>query len=347
MQKSDFNYELPESLIAQEPLSERSASRLLVVDGYAQTWRDSWMRSLPELLQPGDLLIMNDTRVLPARLHVHKETGGAVELLLDRLLSDREGWFLAKSSKPLRAGTFLQINQEDRAEVLEKDGMMVRLRLSDAAWLPLLEAEGSMPLPPYIRRPPEDRDAERYQTVYAQQLGAVAAPTAGLHFDEKLLAMLAHRGVERAFVTLHVGAGTFLPVRSDDLTEHPMHAETMIVSPETVAAVAAAKARGGRVIAVGTTACRALETAGQDGTLRPYTGETRLFLYPGKSFRIIDGLLTNFHLPESTLLMLVCAFAGTECMLAAYRHAVAARYRFFSYGDAMFITTSLSSGSKL
>jgi S-adenosylmethionine:tRNA ribosyltransferase-isomerase len=339
MQKSDFYYELPDALIAQAPLAERSAARMLIVDGRQGTWQDARICDLPDLLQPGDLLVLNDTRVLPARLQARKATGGAVELLLDRLVDAREGWFLAKSSKALRPGMRIHLSGGAVATVEEKDGMEVRLSLSaDAQWLPILEAEGSMPLPPYIRRAPEASDRERYQTIYAAHPGAVAAPTAGLHFDVQLLDALAARGVERTFVTLHVGAGTFLPVRSDDITEHPMHAETMEVSATTVAAVAAAKARGKRVIAVGTTACRALETAAQDGTLRPYTGETRLFIYPGKTFQVIDGLLTNFHLPESTLLMLVCAFAGMECMLAAYRHAVAEGYRFFSYGDAMLIS---------
>ncbi|MBN2680439.1 tRNA preQ1(34) S-adenosylmethionine ribosyltransferase-isomerase QueA [Acidithiobacillus montserratensis] len=341
MLKSDFSYDLPPELIAQEPLAERSASRMLVVDGQSGQWQDSEIRQLPAWLHPGDLLILNDTRVLPARLHAHKETGGAVELLLDRLLGEQDGWFLAKSSKALRPGMHLRLAHGDEAEVLEKEGMDVRLHLLQGSWLDILESEGSMPLPPYIHRAPEASDRERYQTVYADKPGAVAAPTAGLHFDQILLDALEARGVERRFVTLHVGAGTFLPVRSDDVLEHVMHAETLIVSQETVDAIAATKARGGRVIAVGTTACRALETAGQDGNLRPYVGETRLFLYPGKKFQVIDALLTNFHLPESTLLMLVCAFAGTECMLAAYRHAVAARYRFFSYGDAMFITPAV------
>lgn len=338
MQKSDFYYELPDALIAQAPLAERSAARMLIVDGRRGTWEDARIRDLPSLLQPGDLLVLNDTRVIPARLQARKATGGAVELLLDRLVDAREGWFLAKSSKALRPGMPIHLPGGAVALVEEKDGMDVRLSLSvDAQWLPILEAEGGMPLPPYIRRVPEASDRERYQTIYAAHPGAVAAPTAGLHFDAKLLDALAAHGVERTFVTLHVGAGTFLPVRSEDITKHPMHAETMEVSTTTVAAVAAAKARGGRVIAVGTTACRALETAAQNGMLRPYTGETRLFIYPGKTFQVTDGLLTNFHLPESTLLMLVCAFAGMECMLAAYRHAVAAGYRFFSYGDAMLI----------
>ncbi|MHB8317507.1 MAG: tRNA preQ1(34) S-adenosylmethionine ribosyltransferase-isomerase QueA, partial [Acidithiobacillus ferrivorans] len=284
MQKSDFYYELPDALIAQAPLAERSAARMLIVDGRQGTWQDARICDLPDLLQPGDLLVLNDTRVLPARLPARKATGGAVELLLDRLVDAREGWFLAKSSKALRPGMRLHLPGGAVATVEEKDGMEVRLSLSaDAQWLPILEAEGSMPLPPYIRRAPEASDRERYQTIYAAHPGAVAAPTAGLHFDAQLLDALAARGIERTFVTLHVGAGTFLPVRSDDITEHPMHAETMEVSATTVAAVAAAKTRGKRVIAVGTTACRALETAAQDGTLRPYTGETRLFIYPGKT----------------------------------------------------------------
>ena len=237
MQKSDFYYELPDALIAQAPLAERSAARMLIVDGRQGTWEDARICDLPDLLQPGDLLVLNDTRVLPARLQARKATGGAVELLLDRLVDAREGWFLAKSSKALRPGMRVHLPGGAVATVEEKDGMDVRLILSaDAQWLPILEAEGSMPLPPYIRRVPEASDRERYQTIYAAHPGAVAAPTAGLHFDANLLAALAARGVERTFVTLHVGAGTFLPVRSDDITEHPMHAETMEVSATTVAA---------------------------------------------------------------------------------------------------------------
>jgi S-adenosylmethionine:tRNA ribosyltransferase-isomerase len=334
---SDFHYDLPSELIAQEPLPERSASRLLLVDPLAARWQDCQVRDLPDLLRPGDLLVFNDTRVLPARLAARKETGGAVELLLDRILSSRRAVFLARSSKPLRAGMRLALPDGSWARVEEKQEMQVWLEREGEDWLALLEAHGAVPLPPYIQRAAQAEDRERYQTVYAREPGAVAAPTAGLHFDDVLLAQFAALGVETSFVTLHVGAGTFLPVRVDDITQHQMHAEITRVGVETVAAVNTAKACGGRVIAVGTTACRALESAAADGILRPYADETRLFLYPGKEFRVIDALFTNFHLPESTLLMLVSALAGREFILAAYRHAVAQRYRFFSYGDAMLI----------
>ncbi|MHB8248090.1 MAG: tRNA preQ1(34) S-adenosylmethionine ribosyltransferase-isomerase QueA [Acidithiobacillus sp.] len=338
MQRKDFYYELPPEQIAQAPLAERSAGRLLQVNGGNGTWTDSQVRDLPQILRPGDLLVLNDTRVLPARLQARKPSGGAVELLLDRIVSDTEAWFLARASKPLRPGGSLLLGDGLEIHIHEKVDMRVRLGIpAGRSWLALLEAQGSTPLPPYIHRTPSADDAERYQTVYAAKPGAVAAPTAGLHFDAALLAVLAERGVDTAFVTLHVGAGTFLPMRSERVEDHEMHAESMEVPAVTVAAIAAARARGGRVIAVGTTACRALESAGASGTLRPFAGETRLFLYPGQRFHVVDLLLTNFHLPESTLLMLVSAFAGQELMLASYRHAVAAGYRFFSYGDAMLI----------
>ncbi|MCE5387986.1 MAG: tRNA preQ1(34) S-adenosylmethionine ribosyltransferase-isomerase QueA [Acidithiobacillus sp.] len=336
MQKSDFFYSLPPELIAQEPLADRAASRMLVLDPKKNAYLDSQVVQLQRFLRPGDVLVFNNTKVLPARLLARKETGGAVELLLDRILTTAEARFLARSSKPLRVGMKLQLADGSQAEVLSRDGKMLCLRrLGD--WLTLLEGHGSVPLPPYIQRPAEDLDRERYQTVYAQIPGAVAAPTAGLHFDESLLTALASFGIHSSFVTLHVGAGTFLPVQTEQIEEHQMHSEIAEVSAATVAAVQACKDRGGRVIAVGTTACRALESAAQTGVLQPFTGDTDLFLYPGKSFRVIDGLFTNFHLPESTLLMLVCALAGTDFVLAAYHHAVAQQYRFFSYGDAMLI----------
>ncbi len=336
LQKSDFFYSLPPELIAQEPLADRAASRMLVLDPKKNAYLDSQVAQLQRFLRPGDVLVFNNTKVLPARLLARKETGGAVELLLDRILTTAEARFLARSSKPLRVGMKLQLADGSQAEVLSRDGKMLCLRrLGD--WLTLLEGHGSVPLPPYIQRPAEDLDRERYQTVYAQIPGAVAAPTAGLHFDESLLTALASYGIHSSFVTLHVGAGTFLPVQTEQIEEHQMHSEIAEVSAATVAAVQACKDRGGRVIAVGTTACRALESAAQTGVLLPFTGETDLFLYPGKSFRVIDGLFTNFHLPESTLLMLVCALAGTDFVLAAYHHAVEQQYRFFSYGDAMLI----------
>ncbi len=336
LQKSDFFYSLPPELIAQEPLADRAASRMLVLDPKKNAYLDSQVVQLQRFLRPGDVLVFNNTKVLPARLLARKETGGAVELLLDRILTTAEARFLARSSKPLRVGMKLQLADGSQAEVLSRDGKMLCLRrLGD--WLTLLEGHGSVPLPPYIQRPAEDLDRERYQTVYAQIPGAVAAPTAGLHFDESLLTALASFGIHSSFVTLHVGAGTFLPVQTEQIEEHQMHSEIAEVSAATVAAVQACKDRGGRVIAVGTTACRALESAAQTGVLQPFTGDTDLFLYPGKSFRVIDGLFTNFHLPESTLLMLVCALAGTDFVLAAYHHAVAQQYRFFSYGDAMLI----------
>jgi len=336
LRKSDFFYSLPPELIAQEPLADRTASRLLVLDPRKNAYLDSQVAQLRRFLRPGDLLVFNNTRVLPARLLARKETGGAVELLLDRILTATEARFLARSSKPLRVGMKLQLADGSEAQVLSRDGKMLCLRrLGD--WLTLLEVHGSVPLPPYIQRPAKDLDRERYQTVYAQIPGAVAAPTAGLHFDESLLTALASSGIQSSYVTLHVGAGTFLSVQTEEIEEHQMHSEIAEVSAATVAAVQACKDRGGRVIAVGTTACRALESAAQTGVLQPFTGDTDLFLYPGKSFRVIDGLFTNFHLPESTLLMLVCALAGTDFVLNAYQHAVAQQYRFFSYGDAMLI----------
>ncbi|MEY2343081.1 tRNA preQ1(34) S-adenosylmethionine ribosyltransferase-isomerase QueA [Acidithiobacillus sp. IBUN Pt1247-S3] len=337
MHTSDFHYDLPNELIAQVPLAERSASRLLVLDPPAKTWQDRQVRELPSLLRRGDLLVFNDTRVLPARLQARKETGGAVELLLERILGERQAVFLARASKPLRPGMRVILADGSSAVVQEKQEMQVWLQRDTDDWLGLMETYGEVPLPPYIQRQADADDRERYQTVFARELGAVAAPTAGLHFDEALLAEFAARGIASSFVTLHVGAGTFLPVREGDIEKHRMHAEISHVSAETVAAVQETKARGGRVIAVGTTACRALESAASDGPLRPFADETRLFLYPGKEFHVIDALFTNFHLPESTLMMLVSALAGRALILAAYRHAVEQRYRFFSYGDAMLI----------
>ncbi|HET9475000.1 MAG TPA: tRNA preQ1(34) S-adenosylmethionine ribosyltransferase-isomerase QueA [Steroidobacteraceae bacterium] len=336
MRRSDFNYELPEELIAQQPLAERSASRLLTLDGSSGALADRRMRDLPQLVEPGDLLVFNDTRVIPARLFVLKDSGGKVELLLERPLDAANALVHARSSKPLKPGSSLQ-SRGGSIRVVERRGDLWVVELPDPA-LSFFEHYGQMPLPPYIRRDPDLSDVTRYQSVFARKQGAVAAPTASLHFDAELLADLEARGVHRAFVTLHVGAGTFQPVRTDAVGAHVMHAEFVEVSPDACAAIAAARVRGARVIAVGTTVVRALESAAGGGTLLPYLGDSTLFIVPGFRFRVVDALLTNFHLPESTLLMLVSAFAGREEVLAAYRHAVAEQYRFFSYGDAMFLT---------
>ena len=335
--RADFHYALPPELIAQQPATERSASRLLALDGQSGRWRDLGFRDLPALLAPGDLLVRNDTRVLPARLHGAKTTGGRVELLVERITAPLCFTAQLRASHGARPGQQIRLPAAAVATVSALTGDFVELEL-DRPVQAYLEAHGSVPLPPYIARPPAADDRERYQTLWARAPGAVAAPTAGLHFDAPLLAALAARGVEFADVTLHVGAGTFQPVRSADLEQHRLHAERFEVPASTVAAVAAARARGGRVVAIGTTVVRSLESAAQDGGLRPYRGETQLFIRPGFRFRIVDALVSNFHLPESTLLMLVCAFAGRESVLAAYDHAVRERYRFFSYGDATFLT---------
>jgi len=337
VRRQDFAYQLPAELIAQTPLAERSASRMLVLDGASGALTDAAVRQLPQYLAPGDLLVFNDTRVVAARLIGAKPSGGRVEIFLERALGN-EALAQMRASKPVRAGlTVATAGGEVR--VLERAGDLWRIALPGPA-LGFFERWGEVPLPPYIRRTPLASDRERYQSIFAREPGAVAAPTASLHFDAQLAAALAARGVERAFVTLHVGAGTFQPLRVDDLESHTMHAEQMTVSRAACEAVARTRARGGRVVAVGTTVTRALESAAQaapGGELAPWSGETSLFIKPGFRFRVSDMLLTNFHLPESTLLMLVCAFAGREAVLGAYRHAVAARYRFFSYGDAMLI----------
>ena len=339
MRRSDFDYELPPELIAQQPAAERSASRLLQVapSGLA----DRQIRELPALLAPGDLLVFNDTRVIPARLFGVKPTGGRVEILVERVLES--GRFLAQlgvSKKP-RPGGEIRVGS-DRLEVLGRDGDLFELRYHGAdGVLDFLERAGRLPLPPYITHAPGAQDAERYQTVFAREPGAVAAPTAGLHFDDALLAALDARGIVRATLTLHVGAGTFQPVRVENLDEHRMHAERYRIDAALCAAIDAARERAGRVVAVGTTVARALESAAlaqdAEGRVAPCSAETRLFITPGFRFRVVDRLLTNFHLPQSTLMMLVCAFGGYERLMSAYRHAVAQRYRFFSYGDAMLI----------
>jgi len=338
MQLSDFHFDLPDALIAQRPLPKRGASRLLDLDGPTGEVRDLEFAALPRLLNPGDLLVFNDTRVMPARLFARKESGGRVEILIERLLGDREAFAHVRASKSPKPGTGILLDGGERLEVFGREGDLYRLCSADIGFDVLMKRHGHMPLPPYIRRPDEASDLERYQTVYGHREGAVAAPTAGLHFDDAMLARLREMDIAFAQVTLHVGAGTFQPVRVQRLDEHLMHSEWLEVNQQVCDAARAARAAGGRVVAVGTTSVRSLETAAQDGELRPYRGDTRLFIRPGYGFRAVDAMVTNFHLPESTLLMLVSAFAGYEQVMAAYRHAVDQRYRFFSYGDAMFLT---------
>jgi S-adenosylmethionine:tRNA ribosyltransferase-isomerase len=336
---SDFDYELPDELIAQAPLPERSASRMLVAGESALT--DSLIGDLPQWLAPGDLLVFNDTRVMRARLYGSKDSGGRIEVLIERLTGECEALAQVRASKTPRTGSRLRMEDAFDFEVLGREGEFFRLRsLGDTALADLLERHGRLPLPPYIDRSAADADDRRYQTVFARETGSVAAPTAGLHFDEALLAALAARGVRQTRVTLHVGAGTFQPVRVDNLAEHRMHSERYELSEQTVQAIAETRAAGGKIVAVGTTSLRCLESAALacgDGPLTARSGDTALFITPGFGFRVIDALLTNFHLPKSTLLMLVSALAGRRRIRAAYAHAVARRYRFFSYGDAMFI----------
>ena len=331
---ADFDYLLPPERIAQMPLAERSASRLLVMRGAAL--EDRAIRDLPGLLRAGDLLVMNDTRVIHARLLGHKDTGGQVEVLVERIAADGEVIAQVRASKPPRAGSHLRLEETIDVEVLGRIGEFWRLTFAGDA-IELIERHGRLPLPPYIEHLATTADEERYQTVFAREKGSVAAPTAGLHFDPPLLAELAAHGIETAHVTLHVGAGTFQPVRVHDLTEHRMHRERYSVPQATVDAIAACRARGGRVVAVGTTSLRTLETAALDGELKAGAGESELFVTPGFEFKVVDVLLTNFHLPKSTLLMLVSAFGGMAEIRAAYRHAIDNNYRFFSYGDAMLI----------
>jgi len=334
---ADFDFELPPELIAQHPAAERSASRLLVGTGALPV--DRVFRDLPGLLDPGDLLVFNDTRVIKARLLGEKPTGGAVEALVERVLPGHEVLAHLRASKSPRPGSLVRFGDAFDAEVLGRAGpdqSLFHLRFPDDP-LVLLSRHGHVPLPPYITHEDAADDVERYQTVFAARPGAVAAPTASLHFDDAVLAALAARGVRRAAVTLHVGAGTFQPVRTENLDEHRMHSEWFEVGAETVAAIEATRRAGGRVVSAGTTTLRALESAARAGALAPYRGETDIFIRPGFEFRVVDRLITNFHLPRSTLLMLVSAFAGHEHVRALYRHAVEARYRFFSYGDAMLL----------
>jgi S-adenosylmethionine:tRNA ribosyltransferase-isomerase len=336
VRRADFHFDLPQELIAQSPLALRSASRLLCLEGASGRIEDRRFIDFPQLLRPNDLLVFNDTRVVAARILGSKPSGGRVEIFLERPVAEREALVQLRASKAIREGLRIATSGGE-VEVLGRDGDLWRVA-TPVEVIAFFDAHGSTPLPPYITRAADATDRERYQSLFARAPGAVAAPTASLHFDAPLLARLEALGIERQTVTLHVGAGTFQPLRVEDLSAHVMHAERYVVPEELVAAVARCRAAGGRVVAVGTTVLRALESAAAQGPLRAGAGETRLFITPGYDFRIVDALLTNFHLPESTLLMLVSAFAGREAVLSAYAHAVAQRYRFFSYGDAMWVT---------
>ncbi|SON50481.1 S-adenosylmethionine:tRNA ribosyltransferase-isomerase [Vibrio tapetis subsp. tapetis] len=346
MQVSDFHFELPNELIARYPQPERTASRLLQLEGPTGQITDGHFTDVLDQVQQGDLLVFNNTRVIPARMFGRKASGGKLEVLVERMLDEESILAHVRCSKSPKPGTelFLGENDEYKAVMVARHDALFEIKfVSDKTVLEILNEVGHMPLPPYIDRPDEDADKERYQTVYNQKPGAVAAPTAGLHFDEALLEQIKAKGVEFAYVTLHVGAGTFQPVKVDNINDHHMHAEYVEVPQEVVDAIAATRARGGRIIAVGTTSVRSLESAAQDalkkGTeLVPFFGDTEIFIFPGYEYQLVDCLITNFHLPESTLIMLVSAFAGYDSVMAAYQHAVDNQYRFFSYGDAMFIT---------
>jgi S-adenosylmethionine:tRNA ribosyltransferase-isomerase len=343
MRTDEFDFDLPERLIAQHPAKRRGDSRLLHVS--KQKMEDLAFSDLLQLLKQGDVLVMNDTRVIKARLLGRRATGGKVEVLVERVLDERHVLAQVRASHSPKAGSVLELAGGVSVTVLGRSGEFFRLRFDhDEDVYTLLEKHGQLPLPPYIAHQPDAVDEQRYQTVYAREEGAVAAPTAGLHFDESILQELRQRGVDICYITLHVGAGTFQPVRAERVTDHSMHSERYSIPQDTVVAIADARARGGRVVAVGTTSLRALESAASTGQLRAGAGETSIFITPGYKFRVVDVLLTNFHLPRSTLLMLVCAFGRMDQMLAAYRHAVDQEYRFFSYGDAMLIDRTENKG---
>ncbi|WHI50258.1 tRNA preQ1(34) S-adenosylmethionine ribosyltransferase-isomerase QueA [Microbulbifer sp. MLAF003] len=339
MQRQDFDFHLPDELIARAPTEERRGSRLLCLDGPSGAITHRQFPDILDQAQAGDLIVFNDTRVIPARLFAQKETGGKLEILVERVLNETDIWAHVRSSKSPKPGSSIVLEDGTRIEVTGRKDALFELSFpKEEGVLAILDRLGHMPLPPYIDREDDASDRERYQTVYGRNAGAVAAPTAGLHFDDEMIGALRDKGVEVVFVTLHVGAGTFQPVRVDNIFEHQMHSEVLDVSQEVVDAVAACRARNGSVIAVGTTSVRALESAARGGELQATVGETDIFIYPGYEFQVVDKLVTNFHLPESTLLMLVSAFAGYQHTMAAYKAAVEERYRFFSYGDAMFIT---------
>lgn len=339
MKKSDFNYHLPEHLIAQKPLADRVASRMLCVDKTTGDLKDQLFVNIIDLINKNDLLVLNDTKVIPARLYGKKQTGGKVEILIERVQDEHHALAHIRSSKSPKADSLIELDNGFSCRVTGRENDLFCLELDhEHTVLDLLDQIGHIPLPPYINREDDKEDLNRYQTVFAKEAGAVAAPTAGLHFDQNTLDLLMKKGVQKAFVTLHVGSGTFRPVKVDDLSEHIMHEEYYSVPQETVEAVNQTRKNGGRVIAIGTTAVRALESASKDGHLIVGFGDTNLFITPGYQFKAVDAMLTNFHLPESTLLMLISAFAGYEQVMNAYQHAIKEQYRFFSYGDAMFLS---------
>jgi S-adenosylmethionine:tRNA ribosyltransferase-isomerase len=348
MQVKDFHFDLPEELIASFPLEKRSASRLLSVDGNNGELSHGVFTDVLEMIQPGDLMIFNDTRVIPARLFGQKASGGKVEVLVERVLDDKRALTHVRSSRSPKPGTKLVLEGGIEAEMVARHENLFELRFDiETNLVEALEQFGHMPLPPYMKREDQLSDRERYQTVYNKKPGAVAAPTAGLHFDDELLAKLDEKGVKRAFVTLHVGAGTFQPVKVENIDEHVMHSEYIEVSEEVCELVKQTRAQGNKVIAVGTTSVRSLESASQKGEIEPFFGDSDIFIFPGYEFKSVDAMITNFHLPESTLLMLVSAFSGYQHMKQAYQEAVAQKYRFFSYGDAMFLTQQTDKQSDL
>ncbi len=334
MKLSDFDFDLPKSLIAQYPSSSRTDSRLLVLRDIID---DSTFSQLGNFLKPNDLLVLNDTKVIAARLFGHKDSGGKVEVLVERLINDHEALVMIKSSRSPKIGTYVVLENKSRIKICDKNDGIYKVNFESDSILNVLNEIGHIPLPPYINREDSKEDQSRYQTVYAKNDGAVAAPTAGLHFDEMLLSSLEHQGINHTFLTLHVGAGTFQPVKVEDIESHKMHSEYYEISTETIDKIEQAKALGGRIIAVGTTAVRALESASVNGSLKYQKGDTDIFIYPGFKFQIVDAMITNFHLPKSSLLMLVSAFIGFEEMFETYHHAIKQKYRFFSYGDAMLL----------
>ena len=340
MKVSDFDFELPEELIAKYPPEKRGQSRLLHIDGASGAKQDLQFADLPALLRKGDLLVFNNTKVVPARMYGKKETGGALEILFERKLSEDRFLAHVRSSKSPKPGSKIVTEGGSELEMLGRQNALFELRVCDSEVFELLHREGHVPLPPYIDRADEKLDDDRYQTVYAKEPGAAAAPTAGLHFSEEMLASLREQGVDTAYVTLHVGAGTFQPVKVETVQEHVMHSEWIQVSQDAVDKIISTKRNGGRVVCVGTTSMRSLESASQSGELKAFEGDTDIFIYPGYTFKTVDALVTNFHLPQSTLLMLVSAFSGQKTIMAAYEHAISQRYRFFSYGDAMFLEPS-------
>lgn len=341
MRVADFSFDLPDELIARYPMAQRNASRLLTLDGNSGALGDKQFTDLLEMINPGDLMVFNNTRVIPARMFGQKASGGKLEILVERMLDDKRILAHVRSSKSPKVDSLIHLDGGYQMKMVARHDTLFELELlSELTILEVLEAVGHMPLPPYIDRPDEDADKERYQTVYNQNPGAVAAPTAGLHFDDAMLDALKAKGVNIAFVTLHVGAGTFQPVRVDNVLEHKMHSEWANVPQDVVDLIAQTKAAGKRVVAVGTTSVRSLESAARAslGELKAFSGDTDIFIYPGYQFQVVDAMVTNFHLPESTLIMLVSAFAGFDHVMAAYQHAITQKYRFFSYGDAMFVT---------